>query len=174
MGNLAEVGRDLRTSLVSLIDLRPSCCYWGDPKIRKQILFWPIVNKKVGTAKEPSLKLVSTCKWLLSWRFCKKNDIQKSNTILLQVIMQKHKILPMKMPKLWRAQMGSRRRRRAKKMQQRWQRNIHDDWYDKGGGDRKITMLMIDNINDKGGGESWGDGQRPRGDGGGGFFSLLN
>ena len=54
--------------------------------------------------------------------------------LLLQVIMQKHKILPMKMPKLWRAQMGSRRRRRAKKMQQRWQRwqrNIHDNWYDK-------------------------------------------
>ena len=42
----------------------------------------------------------------------------------------------------------------------------------KGGGDRKITMLMIDNINDKGGEESGGCGQRPRGDGGGGFFSL--
>ena len=44
----------------------------------------------------------------------------------------------------------------------------------KGGGDRKITMLMIDNINGKGGGESGGGGQRPRGDGGGGFFSFLN
>ena len=44
----------------------------------------------------------------------------------------------------------------------------------KGGGETKITMLMIDNINGKGGGESGGCGQRPRGDGGGGFFSLLN
>ena len=32
VGNLAEVGRDLRTSLVSLIDLRPSPLLLGGPK----------------------------------------------------------------------------------------------------------------------------------------------
>ena len=37
-------------------------------------MFWPILKKKAGIAKEPSLKLVLTYKCLLACRFCKKSN----------------------------------------------------------------------------------------------------